>query len=131
MSGGEHYESKSDSLFHILVPVFDLKCHIFYISISIFSASAGSVRYDFNMGRATIISSQTKWIIRVILAFLASLLTISINPIGMILLDFINWRHINSFADYFSKAYWIIFLIHMLLFWLGEEIGYFSQKGLF
>ena len=68
---------------------------------------------------------------RVILAFLASLLTISINPIGMILLDFINWRHINSFADYFSKAYWIIFLIHMLLFWLGEEIGYFSQKGLF
>lgn len=49
----------------------------------------------------------------------------------MILLDFINWRHINSFAHYFSKAYWIIFLIHMLLFWLGEEIGYFSQKGLF
>lgn len=49
----------------------------------------------------------------------------------MILLDFINWRHINSFIDYFSKAYWIIFLIHMLLFWLGEEIGYFSQKGLF
>ena len=85
----------------------------------------------FEIGRATIISSQTKWIIRVILAFLASLLTISINPIGMILLDFINWRHINSFADYFSKAYWIIFLIHMLLFWLGEEIGYFSQKGLF
>ena len=74
---------------------------------------------------------EIKWIIRVILAFLASLLTISINPIGMILLDFINWRHINSFADYFSKAYWIIFLIHMLLFWLGEEIGYFSQKGLF
>ena len=66
----------------------------------------------FEIGRATIISSQT-------------------NPIGMILLDFINWRHINSFADYFSKAYWIIFLIHMLLFWLGEEIGYFSQKGLF
>ena len=80
---------------------------------------------------ATIISSQTKRITRVILAFLASLLTISINPIGMILLDFINWRHINSFADYFSKAYWIIFLIHMLLFWLCEEIGYFSQKGLF
>ena len=77
------------------------------------------------------VSSQTKRITRVILAFLASLLTISINPIGMILLDFINWRHINSFADYFSKAYWIIFLIHMLLFWLGEEIGYFSQKGLF
>ena len=48
MSGGEHYESKSDSLFHILVPVFDLKCHIFYISISIFSASTGSVCYDFN-----------------------------------------------------------------------------------
>ena len=65
----------------------------------------------FEIGRATIISS--------------------INPIGMILLDFINWRHINSFAHYFSKAYWIIFLIHMLLFWLGEEIGYFSQKGLF
>ena len=64
----------------------------------------------FEIGRATIISSQTKRIIRVILAFLASLLTISINPIGMILLDFINWRHINSFADYFSKAYWIIFL---------------------
>ena len=54
MSGGEHYESKSDSLFHILVPVFDLKCHIFYISISIFSASAGSVRYDFNMGNMRI-----------------------------------------------------------------------------
>ena len=110
----------------------------------------------FEIGRATIISSQTKRITRVILAFLASLLTIScsyyltpvdpkppvplsvsdnsslsINSIGMILLDFINWRHINSFADYFSKAYWIIFLIHMLLFWLGEEIGYFSQKGLF
>ena len=67
----------------------------------------------FEIGRATIISSQTKRITRVILAFL------------------INWRHINSFADYFSKAYWIIFLIHMLLFWLGEEIGYFSQKGLF
>ena len=67
----------------------------------------------FEIGRATIISSQTKRITRVILAFLASLLTISINPIGMILLDFINWRHINSFADYFSKAYWIIFLIHM------------------
>ena len=50
MSGGDHYESKSDSIFHILVPVFDLKCHIFYISISIFSASAGSVRYDFNYG---------------------------------------------------------------------------------
>ena len=65
----------------------------------------------FEIGRATIISSQTKRITRVILAFLASLLTISINPIGMILLDFI--------------------LIHMLLFWLGEEIGYFSQKGLF
>ena len=70
----------------------------------------------FEIGRATIISSQTKRITRVILAFLASLLTISINPIGMILWDFINWRHINSFADYFSKAYWIIFLIHMLLF---------------
>lgn len=49
----------------------------------------------------------------------------------MILWDFINWRHINSFAHYFTKAYWIIILIHMLLFWLGEEIGYFSQKGLF
>ena len=80
------------------------------------------------IGRATIISSQTKRITRVILAFLASLLTISINPIGMILLDFINWRHINSFAHYFSKAYWIIFLIHMLLFWLGEEIGYQNSK---
>lgn len=85
----------------------------------------------FEIGRATIISSQTKRITRVILAFLASLLTISINPIGMILLDFINWRHINSFADYFSKAYWIIFLIHMLLFWLGEEIGYFHRKDFF
>ena len=82
----------------------------------------------FEIGRATIISSQTKRITRVILAFLASLLTISINPIGMILLDFINWRHINSFAHYFSKAYWIIFLIHMLLFWLGEEIGYFFHR---
>ena len=40
--------------FSILVPVFDLKCHIFYISISIFSASAGSVRYDFNMGNMCI-----------------------------------------------------------------------------
>ena len=85
----------------------------------------------FEIGRATIISSQNKRITRVILAFLASLLTISINPIGMILWDFINWRHINSFAHYFTKAYWIIILIHMLLFWLGEEIGYFSQKGLF
>lgn len=138
MSGGEHYESKSDSLFHILVPVFDLKCHIFYISISIFLLLPAVFVMIliwgicvFEIGRATIISSQTKRITRVILAFLASLLTISINPIGMILLDFINWRHINSFADYFSKAYWIIFLIHMLLFWLGEEIGYFSQKGLF
>lgn len=82
----------------------------------------------FEIGRATIISSQTKRITRVILAFLASLLTISINPIGMILLDFINWRHINSFAHYFSKAYWIIILIHMLLFWLGEEIGYQNSK---
>ena len=54
MSGGEHYERKSDSLFHILVPVFDLKCHIFYISISIFTASDGSVRYDFNMGNMCI-----------------------------------------------------------------------------
>ena len=54
MSEGEHYESKSDSLFHILVPVFDLKCHIFYISISIFSASAGRVRYDINMGNMCI-----------------------------------------------------------------------------
>ena len=138
MSGGEHYESKSDSLFHILVPVFDLKCHIFYISISFFLLLPAVFVMIliwgicvFEIGRATIISSQTKRITRVILAFLASLLTISINPIGMILLDFINWRHINSFADYFSKAYWIIFLIHMLLFWLGEEIGYFSQKGLF
>lgn len=138
MSGGEHYESKSDSLFHILVPVFDLKCHIFYISISIFLLLPAVFVMIliwgicvFEIGRATIISSQTKRITRVILAFLASLLTISINPIGMILLDFINWRHINSFAHYFSKAYWIIFLIHMLLFWLGEEIGYFSQKGLF
>lgn len=138
MSEGEHYESKSDSLFHILVPVFDLKCHIFYISISIFLLLPAVFVMIliwgicvFEIGRATIISSQTKRITRVILAFLASLLTISINPIGMILLDFINWRHINSFADYFSKAYWIIFLIHMLLFWLGEEIGYFSQKGLF
>ena len=42
----------------------------------------------FEIGRATIISSQTKRITRVILAFLASLLTISINPIGMILWDF-------------------------------------------
>ena len=138
MSEGEHYESKSDSLFHILVPVFDLKCHIFYISISFFLLLPAVFVMIliwgicvFEIGRATIISSQTKRITRVILAFLASLLTISINPIGMILLDFINWRHINSFADYFSKAYWIIFLIHMLLFWLGEEIGYFSQKGLF
>ena len=93
MSGGDHYESKSDSIFHILVPVFDLKCHIFYISISIFSASAGHVFVMiliwgicvFEIGRATIISSQTKRITQVILAFLASLLTISINPIGMIL----------------------------------------------
>ena len=138
MSGGEHYESKSDSLFHILVPVFDLKCHIFYISISFFLLLPAVFVMIliwgicvFEIGRATIISSQTKRITRVMLAFLASLLTISINPIGMSLLDFINWRHINSFADYFSKAYWIIFLIHMLLFWLGEEIGYFSQKGLF
>lgn len=135
MSGGEHYESKSDSLFHILVPVFDLKCHIFYISISFFSASTGSVCYDFNMGicvfeigRATIISSQTKRITRVMLAFLASLLTISINPIGMSLLDFINWGIIHSFTDHFSKADWVILLIHMLLFWLGEEIGYQNSK---
>ena len=82
----------------------------------------------FESGRATIISSQNKRITRIILAFLASLLTISINPIGMILWDFINWRHINSFAHYFTKAYWIIILIHMLLFWLGEEIGYQNSK---
>lgn len=82
----------------------------------------------FAIGRATIISSQNKRITRIILAFLASLLTISINPIGMILWDFINWRHINSFAHYFTKAYWIIILIHMLLFWLGEEIGYQNSK---
>lgn len=82
----------------------------------------------FEIGRATIISSQNKRITRIILAFLASLLTISINPIGMILWDFINWRHINSFAHYFTKAYWIIILIHMLLFWLGEEIGYQNSK---
>ena len=138
MSGEEHYESKSDSLFHILVPVFDLKCHIFYISISIFLLLPAVFVMIliwgicvFEIGRATIISSQNKRITRIILAFLASLLTISINPIGMTLWDFINWRHINSFAHYFTKAYWIIILIHMLLFWLGEEIGYFSQKGLF
>ena len=82
----------------------------------------------FEIGRATIISSQNKRITRIILAFPASLLTISINPIGMILWDFINWRHINSFAHYFTKAYWIIILIHMLLFWLGEEIGYQNSK---
>lgn len=82
----------------------------------------------FEIGRSTIISSQNKRITRIILAFLASLLTISINPIGMILWDFINWRHINSFAHYFTKAYWIIILIHMLLFWLGEEIGYQNSK---
>lgn len=82
----------------------------------------------FEIGRATIISSQNKRITRIILAFLASLLTISINPIGMILWDFINWRHINSFSHYFTKAYWIIILIHMLLFCLGEEIGYQNSK---
>lgn len=82
----------------------------------------------FEIGRATIISSQNRRITRIILAFPASLLTISINPIGMILWDFINWRHINSFAHYFTKAYWIIILIHMLLFWLGEEIGYQNSK---
>lgn len=82
----------------------------------------------FEIGRATIISSQNKRITRIILAFPASLLTISINPIGMILWDFINWRHINSFAHYFTKAYWIIILIHMLLLWLGEEIGYQNSK---
>ena len=82
----------------------------------------------FEIGRATIISSPNKRITRIILAFPASLLTISINPIGMILWDFINWRHINSFAHYFTKAYWIIILIHMLLFWLGEEIGYQNSK---
>ena len=49
----------------------------------------------------------------------------------MSLLDFINWGIIHSFTDHFSKADWVILLIHMLLFWLGEEIGYFSQKGLF
>lgn len=138
MSGGEHYESKSDSLFHILVPVFDFKCHIFYTSISFFLLLPAVFVMIliwgicvFEIGRATIISSQTKRITQVILAFLASLLTISINPIGMSLLDFINWGIIHSFTDHFSKADWIIFLIHMLLFWLGEEIGYFSQKGLF
>lgn len=138
MSGGEHYESKSDSLFHILVPVFDLKCHIFYISISFFLLLPAVFVMIliwgicvFEIGRATIISSQTKRITRVMLAFLASLLTISINPIGMSLLDFINWGIIHSFTDHFSKADWVILLIHMLLFWLGEEIGYFSQKGLF
>ena len=66
----------------------------------------------FEIGRATIISSQTKRITRVILAFLASLLTISINPIGMILLDFINCRHklicrlfFESLLDYFFDSY--------------------------
>ena len=92
---------------------------------TLLTALAGPV---FEIGRATIISSQNKRITRIILAFLASLLTISINPIGMILWDFINWRHINSFAHYFTKAYWIIILIHMLLFWLGEEIGYQNSK---
>ncbi len=135
MSGGEHYESKSDSLFHILVPVFDLKCHIFYISISFFLLLPAVFVMIliwgicvFEIGRATIISSQTKRITRVMLAFLASLLTISINPIGMSLLDFINWGIIHSFTDHFSKADWVILLIHMLLFWLGEEIGYQNSK---
>ena len=135
MSGGEHYESKSDSLFHILVPVFDLKCHIFYISIYFFMLLPAVFVMIliwgicvFEIGRATIISSQTKRITRVMLAFLASLLTISINPIGMSLLDFINWGIIHSFTDHFSKADWVILLIHMLLFWLGEEIGYQNSK---
>lgn len=82
----------------------------------------------FEIGRATIISSQNKRITRVMLAFLASLLTISINPIGMSLLDFINWGIIHSFTDHFSKADWVILLIHMLLFGLGEEIGYQNSK---
>lgn len=84
----------------------------------------------FEIGRATIISSQTKRITRVMLAFLASLLTISINPIGMSLLDFINWGIIHSFTDHFSKADWVILLIHIFAILAGRRnrISKFQRK---
>lgn len=105
------------SLFLVILPVT-----LFIIPIWFFGV--------FEIGKLTVLSSQCTVVMRVAVAFITAFLTVSILPIEIIIENLVNWGHISgkTILHCYSKEVWIVFVIHMILFWAGEETGVRSQK---
>ncbi|HCT90619.1 MAG TPA: hypothetical protein DF613_04435 [Lachnospiraceae bacterium] len=68
---------------------------------------------------------------RMALSLLCSFLVIAVYPVGFWLYDAVQWNafEIGSLVRSFSdRPLWIIFALHVLMFWAGEEIGHTATK---
>lgn len=68
---------------------------------------------------------------RIVLSLLCAFLTTMIFPVGLWIYDAVKWNefHLDSLIKNFEDMFlWIMFTIHFLAFWLGEEIEYLSNR---
>lgn len=67
---------------------------------------------------------------RIFLSFFCSLFTVLIFPVGAWIYDIIRWNkfYFDSFLRNFTdKSFWIIFIIHFFVFWIGEESKHWTS----
>lgn len=68
---------------------------------------------------------------RMALSLLCSFLAIAVCPVGFWLYDAVKWNtfEVSSLVGNFNdRPLWIIFALHVLMFWAGEEIGHTATK---
>lgn len=66
---------------------------------------------------------------RIFLSLLCSFLTVLIFPVCSWVNDIVTWKklYLDSFLGNFSDmSFWIMFAIHFLAFWAGEEIEHLT-----
>ena len=66
---------------------------------------------------------------RIALALFCSFLTVLIFPVCTWINDIVTWKklYLDSFLGNFTDmSFWIMFAIHSLAFWAGEEIEHFT-----
>lgn len=69
---------------------------------------------------------------RIVIAAICSCLIVMIFPICDLVKNYIQWQtiYINRFwENYVDMTFIIIFAVHFLFFWMGEEVGYLANKN--
>lgn len=69
---------------------------------------------------------------RIAIAVICSFLIVMIFPICDLVKNYVQWQtiYINRFwENYVDMTFIIIFAMHFLFFWMGEEVGYLANKN--